>query len=302
VRRFVKFHGMRHPDELRESEVNAFLTKLAVHDRLSASTQTQALSALVFLYRHVLGRPLGDLGALIRARRPARLPIVVTRDEVAQILSMMDGQAWLMAALLYGTGLRLMELLHLRIQHLDFETSTILVRDGKAAKDRATMLPAELADSLQDHLRRVRQIHRDDIAQGFGRVALPDAIARKYPNSAREWAWQWVFPQRRRWVDRMTGEQGRHHLDPSVLQRAVRDAVRRAGIAKPASCHTFRHSFATHLLEDGYDIRTVQELLGHSSLTTTMIYTHVLDRGPGGVRSPFDRLSGSLRRPSRGSA
>jgi integron integrase len=214
----------------------------------------------------------------------------LTREEVAGVLSMMDGQSWLMASLLYGSGMRLMELLRLRVQHLDFTARTILVRDGKAGKDRVTVLPTRLAEPLADHLGRVRQTHRADTAEGYGRVALPDAIGRKYPNASMEWGWQWVFPQRRRWVDRTTGAEGRHHVDPSVLQRAVRDAVQKAGIAKPASCHTFRHSFATHLLEDGHDLRTIQELLGHTDLKTTMVYTHVLARGPGGVKSPFDRL------------
>lgn len=254
VRRFVKFHGTRHPRELREPEVNAFLTKLAVRDKVSASTQTQALSALLFLYRHVIGRPLGDLGPLVRARKPRRLPVVLTREEVASVLSMMEGRTRLMASLLYGSGMRLMELLRLRVHHLDFDARTILVRDGKASKDRSTILPTALIEPLKHHLSRVRQIHDSDTADGFGRVALPGALASKYPNASREWGWQWVFPQQRRWVDPKTGDQGRHHTHPTVLQRAVRDAVRRSGTTKPASCHTFRHSFATHLLEDGQDI------------------------------------------------
>lgn len=302
VRRFVKFHGMRHPDELREPEVNAFLTKIAVHDRVSASTQTQALSALLFLYRHVIRLPLGDLGALTRARKPRRLPVVLTREEVASVLAMTEGRTWLMTSLLYGSGLRLMELLRLRVQHLDFEAGSILIRDGKGAKDRGTVLPRLLYAPLQTHLERVREIHRSDLADGFGRVALPEALGRKYPNASCEWGWQWVFPQKRRWVDRATRAQGRHHTDPSVLQRAVREAVRRSGITKPVSCHTFRHSFATHLLEDGHDIRTVQELLGHADLRTTMVYTHVLNRGPGGIKSPLDRLRASGSGSARGSA
>jgi integron integrase len=288
--------------ELRAREVNAFLTKLAVRDRVSASTQTQALCALLFLYRHVIRRPLVDLGAVARARRPQRLPVVLTREEVANVLDTLEGRMRLMASLLYGSGMRLTELMRLRVHHLDLTAHTILIRDGKGGKDRSTILPTRLEEPLREHLRHVRQLHRDDLAQGFGCVALPDTVARKYPNAPREWTWQWAFPQQRRWLDRITGAQGRHHLDPSVLQRAVRDAVRRAGIAKPASCHTFRHSFATHLLEDGHDIRTVQELLGHSDLKTTMIYTHVLKRGPGGVRSPLDRLGASGHRKPHGSA
>jgi integron integrase len=290
ARRFVRFHGMRHPSELGEPEVNAFLTHLAVGQKVSASTQTQALSALLFLYRHVLGVEMGDLGTLIRARRPERLPVVMTRHEVRDVLSHLEGAAWLMASLLYGAGLRLNECLRLRVQHLDLDGRTIHVRDGKGSKDRSTMLPAALLNPLRAHLDAVRELHKSDLRDGCGRVDLPDALARKYPSAATDWIWQWAFPQRRRWVNPATREQGRHHCDPSILQRAVQDAVRKAGLTKHATCHTFRHSFATHLLEDGLDIRTVQELMGHADLRTTMIYTHVLNCGPGGVRSPLDRL------------
>ncbi|MEX1256903.1 MAG: integron integrase [Gemmatimonadota bacterium] len=290
VRRFVRFHKMRHPSEMGEAEVNAFLTHLAVRRRVSASTQTQALSALLFLYRRVFGRNLGDLGTLLRARKPRRLPLVLTRDEVREVLGRMTGDTALVGGLLYGSGLRLMECLRLRVQHLDFSRRSILVRDGKGSKDRATMLPGALVDSLRGQLDRVRKLHAQDLADGFGRVSLPDALARKYPAAARNLGWQWIFPQRNRWVNRSTGTQGRHHLDPSIPQRAVKVAVTQAGIVKHVSCHTFRHSFATHLLEDGQDIRTIQKLLGHADLRTTMVYTHVLNHGPGGVRSPLDRL------------
>lgn len=290
TRRFVRFHGLRHPSEMGELEVNAFLTHLAVDRKLAASTQNQALGALLFLYRTVLRRELGDLGPIVRARRPERLPIVLTRDQVRSVLSRMRGDTRLMASLLYGSGLRLGECISLRVHHLDLETRTIHVRDGKGRRDRTTMIPKALMNLLREQLERVKELHRRDLEEGFGRVQLPEGLGRKYPNAATEWGWQWVFPQRNRWVNRATGEQGRHHCDPSVLQRAVREAVRRTGIEKRASCHTFRHSFATHLLEDGRDIRTVQKLLGHKDLKTTMAYTHVLNLGPAGVPSPLDRL------------
>jgi integron integrase len=290
VKHFVRYHGFRHPSEIGEEEVNRFLTHLATERRVSASTQGQALSALLFLYRRVLGRDLGALGPLVRARRPERLPVVLTPEEVDAVLARLEGDTWLMASLMYGSGLRLSECISLRVQHLDFGRRVVFVRDGKGAKDRETMLSSALVPPLQRHLERVKDVHEADLADGFGRVLLPEALARKYPAAATEWRWQWVFPQRRRWRDSGTGRQGRHHIDPSVLQRAVRDAVKKAGLAKAASCHTFRHSFATHLLESGVSIRTVQELLGHSDLKTTMIYTHVLQHGPGGVESPLDRL------------
>jgi integron integrase len=257
---------------------------------VSASTQNQALSALLFLYRNVLGRELGDLGPVVRARRPDRLPVVLTREEVRVVLGHLDGDVGLMAHLMYGSGLRLMECLRLRVQHVDFDSRTIHVRDGKGAKDRTTMLPGALVEPLRAHLRNVERVHQQDLADRWGRVQMPDALDRKYPRAAAEWGWQWVFPQRNRWKNRATGHQGRHHCDASIVQRAVKAAVVKARISKPASCHTFRHAFATHLLEAGHDIRTVQELLGHRDLKTTMIYTHVLNRGPAGVESPLDRL------------
>jgi len=288
VRRFIRFHGLRHPVGLGEPEINAFLTYLAREAHVSASTQTQALSALLFLYRHVLGRPVGDLGDVIRARRPRRLPVVLTRDEAMAVLTRLDGDVRLMAGLMYGAGLRLSECLRLRVQDIDFERCEIVVRDGKGGKDRVTMLPQSLSPALKAHLRAVKQLHQRDLAAGWGRVELPDALERKYPKAPWEWRWQWVFPQRGRWHDKATGVQGRHHVHETVVQRAVKEAVRSSGVVKRAGCHTLRHSFATHLLEAGYDIRTIQELLGHKDVRTTMMYTHVLNRGGLGVRSPVD--------------
>lgn len=290
VKRFIYFHNVRHPQEMAEPEINAFLTYLAVKEKVAASTQNQALSALLFLYRHVLGREVGDLSEVIRARKPKRLPVVMTLEEVKAVLANLSGDKWLMASLMYGAGLRLMECLRLRVQDLDFSRNEILVRDGKGAKDRITMLPVSLKTSLQEQLKSVKVIHERDLADGWGRVLMPDALDRKYLNAPKEWRWQWVFPQENRWKNLKTSEEGRHHVDESLVQKAVRDAVTRAGLTKRATCHTFRHSFATHLLEAGYDIRTVQELLGHKDVKTTMIYTHVLTRGPSGVRSPVDGL------------
>jgi len=290
IKRFILFNNVRHPQEMAEPEINAFLTHLAMKEKVSASTQNQALSALLFLYRHVIGREVGDLGNVIRARKPKRLPVVMTRDEVKAVLANLSGDKQLMASLMYGAGLRLMECLRLRVQDIDFARNEIIIRDGKGAKDRITMLPESLKVLLQDHLTRVKAIHAKDLADGWGRVQLPEALDRKYPNAPTEWRWQWVFPQENRWKNSKTGEEGRHHIDESLLQKAVKDAVVRAGLTKRATCHTFRHSFATHLLEGGYDIRTVQELLGHQDVKTTMIYTHVLNRGPAAVRSPIDAL------------
>jgi len=290
VKRFIYFHNLRHPVEMAEPEINAFLTHLAVKERVSASTQNQALSALLFLYRHVLNRKIGNLGDVIRARKPKHLPVVMTRDEVKLVLSYLKGDKWLMASLMYGAGLRLREYLRLRVQDIDFAANQIMVRDGKGNKDRLTMLPDVVKQSLLRHLQHIRAVHERDLAEGYGRVFMPYALARKYPNAASEWGWQFVFPQEHRWVNTCTGTQGRHHIDESILQKAVRKAVRAAGLTKRATCHTFRHSFATHLLDDGYDIRTVQELLGHKDVKTTMIYTHVLNRGGKGVRSPIDSL------------
>jgi integron integrase len=290
VKRFIYFHNVRHPIDMAEPEINAYLTHLAVKEKVSASTQNQALSALLFLYRYVLGRKVGDLGEVIRARKPTRIPVVMTREEVKAVLDLMQGDKWLMASLMYGAGLRLMECLRLRIQDVDFARNEILIRDGKGAKDRISMLPESLKTPLQDHLKKVKALHERDLGDGWGRVQMPTALDRKYPNAPADWRWQWIFPQENRWINPQTKEQGRHHIDESLVQKSVRDAVAKAGLTKRATCHTFRHSFATHLLEGGYDIRTVQELLGHSDVKTTMIYTHVLNRGPAGVRSPFDGL------------
>jgi integron integrase len=290
VKRYLGFHGMRHPADMGAVEINAFLSHLASIERVSASTQNQALSALLFLYRRVLGVDLGDLGEVIRARKPMRLPVVMTREEVRAVLSHLQGDRWLMASLLYGAGLRLMECLRLRVQDIDFSGNRIFVRDGKGRRDRYTMLPVTLKELLRRHVNEVRRIHEGDLAVGYGRVAMAYALDRKFPGSPTEFRWQWLFPQERRWVNPDTGEQGRHHLDPTILQKAVHDAVVLAGIQKRASCHTFRHSFATHLLEANHDIRTIQELLGHRSVRTTQIYTHVLNRGPSGVASPADLL------------
>lgn len=290
VRRYIFFHNVTHPDDMGEAEINAFLTHLAVDKKVSSSTQNQALSALLFLYRHVLGREVGDLGKVIRARKPKRLPVVMTRAEVKGVLTNLSGDKRLMAALMYGTGIRLMECLRLRVQDIDFSMNEVVVRDGKGGNDRITMLPESLKAPLREHLNQVKKLHERDLEEGWGRVPLPMALDRKYPNAPKEWRWQWVFPQQHRWKNPKTGQQGRHHIDESLVQKAVRNAVSMLGLEKRATCHTFRHSFATHLFEDGYDIRTVQELLGHKDVKTTMIYTHVLNRGPSGVRSPIDGL------------
>jgi len=271
------------------TEVEGFLTRLAVKDRVSASTRNQALSALLFLYREVLGQVLPWMNDIRRAKRSERLPVVLTRDEVALILANLSGVTWLMATLLYGAGLRVMECMRLRTQDIDFVRREIVVRRGKGDKDRKTMLPAVSIDALQRQFAHARATHERDLAAGFGAVWLPDALDRKYPNAAREWCWQYVFPASHRSFDPRSFTERRHHLHETVLQRAVKSAVRRANIVKPATCHTLRHSFATHLLESGSDIRTIQELLGHSDVSTTMIYTHVLNRGGAGVLSPLDR-------------
>ena len=294
TRRFVRFHNLRHPKEMGETEINAFLTHLAVEEKVSSSTQNQALSALLFLYRHVIGKEIGDLGNVIRARKPVRLPVVLTRDEVKVLLAELAGDKWLMASLMYGAGLRLMECLRLRVQDIDFTRNEILVRDGKGAKDRITMLPESLKKPLADHLKQVKNIHDKDLAEGWGRVLLPGALDRKYPKAPAEWRWQWVFPQEHRWKNAKTGKEGRHYTHETIIQRAVKEAVGRAGIVKHATCHTFRHSFATHLLEAGYDIRTIQELMGHKDVSTTMVYTHVLNKGGHGVKSPVDLFVAGL--------
>ena len=289
LRRYLRFHNMRHPREMGNVEVNAFLSHLAVDMNVSPSTQNQALAALLFLYRDLLGMDL-DLQGVVRARTRRRLPVVLTTEEVRAVLHELTGVERLVAELLYGSGLRLMEALRLRVKDLDFGRRELTVRDGKGGKDRRTVLPSSVSLGLKEHLKQVQSIHQVDLAAGYGRVQLPHALERKYPRAPVEWGWQWVFPQQHRWHNRETGEQGRHHLDPSVIQKAVRQAVLTAGISKPATPHTLRHSFATHLLERGQDIRTIQELMGHQDVKTTMIYTHVLNRGPLGVSSPADLL------------
>ena len=290
IRRYIFFHGKRHPADMGAPEITRFLTSLAVEGKVGASTQNQALSALLFLYRAVLLQEVPWLDDLVYAKRPHHLPVVLTREEVRAVLGQILGVPRLMAFLLYGAGLRLLECARLRVKDIDPGRNQIVVRARKGNKDRLTMLPAAIKTDLLRHLEAVRTQHQLDLQAGAGWVEMPGALARKYPNAGREWPWQWVFPATRIYVDRETGQRRRHHLHESVLQRAVRAAALSAGIAKRVSCHTFRHSFATHLLDDGHDIRTVQELLGHHDVSTTMIYTHVLNRGPGAVRSPADRV------------
>jgi integron integrase len=292
IRRYIVFHGRRHPATLGAEEVTRFLSNLAETRRVSASTQNQALSALLFLYRHVLGVDLPWLEGLVHAKRPAHVPVVLSREEVAAVLSRLSGAGWLMIVLLYGAGLRLLECLQLRVKDVDFARGEVVVRRGKGGRDRRTVLPAAVRRPLAAHLQQVRGQHETDLARGAGWVELPHALDRKYPNAGKEWGWQWVFPATRTYRHPETGQCRRHHFHESALQRVVRAAVIRAGIAKPAGCHTFRHSFATHLLESGYDIRTVQELLGHRDVRTTMVYTHVLNRGGLGVVSPVDAVIG----------
>jgi integron integrase len=290
IRRFILFHGKRHPQEMGALEVVAFLSHLAVRGQVSASTQNQALSALLFLFRAVLDRELEGLGDAVRAPRPKRLPVVLSRDEVRAVLAHLQGAHRLVATLLYGGGLRLLEALRLRAKDVDFERRQLVVREGKGNRDRMAPLPRVAETPLRRQLERARALHEADLAQGLWGPPLPGGLARKYPGAPREWAWQWVFPASRVGIDPRTGQRFRHHLHETAIQRAVKRAVNEAGITKRATCHTFRHSFATHLLEDGSDIRTVQELLGHRELHTTRIYTHVLEQGPLGVRSPADRL------------
>jgi len=290
IRYFVLFHGKRHPAGMGAPEVTAFLSWLATERNVAAATQNQALSALLFLYKEVLGIDLPWLGDLVRAQRPVRIPAVLSEAEVRRLLDCVSGVARLMVGPLYGSGLRQIECLSLRVKDVDFAYRQVLVRDGKGARDRVTMLPENLVQPLQQRLGRVRALHGRDVKEGFGEVRLPHALARKYPRAARQWAWQYVFPSGNRSADPENGVVRRHHVHPDTLSRAVSRAARAAGIEKRVSCHTLRHSFATHLLERGYDIRTVQELLGHSDVCTTMIYTHVMNRGARGVKSPLDRL------------
>ncbi|MGY4516314.1 integron integrase [Lysobacter sp. HA18] len=288
TRKFVLANGRRHPRDMGGAEVTAFLTSLAIDGNVAAGTQNQALSALLSLYQHVLGLDLPWLGDIVRTKRPRRVPVVLSRTEVSRLLAAMEGQSWIMGALLYGTGMRLMECIRLRVKDVDFQRGEIVVRDGKGGKDRRVPLPKTLEPHLREKVDRVRVLHAGDLAVGSGRVWLPHALDRKYPNAATELGWQYLFPAKGYSVDPRTEDRRRHHVNEGILQRAVRNARREAGIEKPMSCHTLRHSFATHLLETGHDIRTVQELLGHKDLSTTQIYTHVLGRGANGVLSPLD--------------
>lgn len=289
IKQFIFFHHKRHPNEMAEDEIRAYLSHLATNLNVAASTQNVALAALLFLYRDVLKKELQRIDDIERARLPSRLPVVLTKPEVNAVLKKLSGVPLLAAGLMYGAGLRLMECLRLRVKDIDFQYNQLTVRSGKGDKDRVTMLPVSLKEPLLKHLLTTKLIHQQDLKQGFGSVYLPHALARKFPSASRQFAWQYVFPARELTRDPRSKELRRHHLSERKIQRAVKDAVRCAGLSKHATCHTLRHSFATHLLEDGYDIRTVQELLGHKDVRTTMIYTHVLNRGGRGVRSPLDQ-------------
>ncbi len=288
IKEYILFHRKRNPSEMGNLEVEQFLSYLAVEKKIASSTQNQALSALLFLYKVVLKQPFGRLNNVERAKKPRKMPVVLTREEVYCVLDQLNDLHWLMGSLLYGAGLRLLECLRLRVKDIDFSYNQITVRDGKGSKDRITMLPATIKQELKNHLVRIKGLHTRDLAEGFGEVYLPYALERKYPKANRSWGWQYVFPSLRRSVDPRSGKIRRHHYSETGLQSAIAAAVKKAGIVKPASCHTLRHSFATHLIEDGYDIRTVQELLGHKDVSTTMIYTHVLNSGGRGVKSPLD--------------
>lgn len=288
IKRYILFHDKKHPKDMDKAEIEAFLTYLAKDLNVSSSTQNQAFNALLFLYNQVLHKSLDDKINAIRAKKPRRLPTVMTNEEAMKVVKGLSGSNKLMAKLLYGSGLRLMECLRLRVKDIDFGMNQIMVRDGKGKIDRVTLLPESAKLKLIEHLERVKTVHENDLSQGYGKVYLPYALSRKYPNANRDWGWQYVFPSKSLSKDPRTGEIRRHHIHENSLQKAVKKAVRLARIIKPVSCHTFRHSFATHLLEDGYDIRTVQELLGHKDVSTTMIYTHVLKKGGKAVRSPID--------------
>jgi integron integrase len=295
IKRYIYFNDLVHPKELGEKEISRFISHLAMNRNVAASTQNQALNAIVFLYKHVLFIELGDFGHMERARRPKRLPVVLSQKEVEQVLANITGRKGLMAKLLYGCGLRIVECLRLRVKDIDFDMNQVVVRDGKGEKDRVTMLPESIKPRLKEHLKKVKIIHQQDLKINLGEVELPFALARKYKNAAKEWHWQYVFPSDKLSIDPRTGKRGRHHLDESILQKAIKNAGRKAGVTKPVSPHAFRHSFATHLLENGYDIRTVQQLLGHNDVTTTMIYTHVMNKGGMATKSPLDTMSSNTK-------
>jgi integron integrase len=290
-RRFILFHNKKHPRTMGTQEVEQFLTYLAVNGRVASSTQNQALSAILFMYKEVLKIELPWLSDVTRAKRPEKIPLVFSKNEIQKLLANLDGTYWIMAHLLYGAGLRLMEYLRLRVKDVDFGMNQLTVRDGKGKKDRVTMLPEIVKLHLQQHLGKVKIIHKQDLSEGYGEVYLPYALERKYPRANKEWGWQYVFPSRKRSLDPRSNKNRRHHVGEQSLQRKIKKAIRTTKLVKPGSCHTFRHSFATHLLESGYDIRTVQELLGHKDVRTTMIYTHVLNKGGQGVISPSDQLT-----------
>ncbi|MBI4852430.1 MAG: integron integrase [Acidobacteria bacterium] len=289
IKRFIIFHKKRHPLEMGQEEIREFLSYLATQLNVARATQNLALQSILFLYREVLNKEIAHIDNIERAKKEAKVPIVFTRQEVSKILSNMKPTTSLMASLLYGSGLRLMECVRLRVKDLDFGSNIIVVREGKGEKDRVTVLPEKLRKALEHHLVKVKLLHEEDLAAGFGEVYLPYALERKYPNANKEWGWQYVFPSVRLSVDSRSGKKRRHHICEKVLQQNVKEAIKQAGIAKNGSCHTFRHSFATHLLADGYDIRTIQQLLGHNDVSTTMIYTHVVNLGGHGVWSPLDR-------------
>jgi integron integrase len=290
IKRFILFHNKRHPREMGAAEIQRFLSYLATTQNVSASTQNQALCALVFLYKQVLEVDLPEFDAIVWAKKPKKLPVVFSKVEVKLVLNQLSGTHWVMANLLYGAGLRLIECLRLRVKDVDFDKNQVMVRAGKGERDRVTILPEILKRQLQRHLSQIKKLHETDLKNGFGSVYLPYGLERKYPNASKEWEWQWIFPAVNISTDPRSGARRRHHLHESVLQKAVRAAIKKAGLTKSAGCHTLRHSFATHLLQDGYDIRTVQELLGHQNVATTMIYTHVINKGGMGVQSPADKL------------
>lgn len=289
IKEYLNFHKNKNPNILGSAEISSYINYLAIRRNVSASTQNLALCSIIFLYKQVLKKEINEID-LIRAKKPKKLPVVFTRKEIKEILDQIKGINWIMVNLLYGAGLRLMECVRLRVKDIEFEYKQVIVRDGKGKKDRITILPGILIEKLEEHISRVEKLHKKDLQNGFGSVYLPYALDKKYPNAGKEPGWQYLFPSPQISIDERTGEKRRHHIDENVLQRVVKIAIKNAGIKKTGSCHTFRHSFATHLLEDGYDIRTVQELLGHENVNTTMIYTHVMKKGGLGVKSPADNL------------